>query len=964
MTERSGLGEAGWEGQIVEVGSNRLLVLQDDAVWLVREGVVDVFAVRLLDGTPAGRRRHVLRAEAGSALFGIPPEPGGAGLGLVAVGVGGTRLQRLAPAALRAADRAGAVAKLVETWIAGLCGENATGPPPRDAALATPGNALSVPAKAAVTTGSGVAWVRGAGAAGRFLDDPELAPVSPGAWLPLTPRTWLTLSGPSEIEGLDTRAALDGGIVWPSLARLHQLVLERLALDEARAVQAEQERLVRKKESQERAVAHAVERLADVFRLTRAEEAEAEVTTDPFVTACRHVAEASGIPFRASAARAVGDRATDRLTAVARASRFRTRKVALAGEWWREDNGSLLGFRRESGGPVALVAESARRYLLVDPADGTRTRVDRAAATGLAGEAFSFYRPFPERALRAADLIRFGRRGIGRDIVFVAAVGILGGLIGLLMPIAVGMIFDNFIPHADREGLLYLAWGLVLAALAAGVFDVTRSIALLRVSGKLTGAVEAATWDRLLSLPVPFFRSHTAGDLALRATAVNVIQQTLTGVVLSTVVSGVFSLFNVGLMAYYSWRLAIVASGVVAAMLGAAVVANLLQLNRQRAVLALQGRIAGFVFELMNGIATLRTSGGEARAFAVWAGRFAAQKGLAVGARRFMYSVTVFNSAWSVVTGIALFWAMAFWLGQDVRAVDFLAFNAAFGQFLIAMIALVEAAAISLPVVPLYERARPILETPPEVDEAKADPGRLRGEIEVNKLSFRYSAEGPPVLDEVSFRIWPGQFVAFVGPSGAGKSTIYRLLLGFETPTSGTICYDGQDLAGLDLRAVRRQMGVVLQTGKLMTGSLFDNIIGAARLTMDDAWEAARAAGFEDDIKAMPMGMQTFLAEGASTLSGGQRQRLMVARAIVNKPRIVLFDEATSALDNQTQAIVSASLGRLNATRVVIAHRLSTIVKADRIYVIEAGRVVEEGTYNELMARDGRFAALARRQIA
>jgi ATP-binding cassette subfamily C protein len=310
-----------------------------------------------------------------------------------------------------------------------------------------------------------------------------------------------------------------------------------------------------------------------------------------------------------------------------------------------------------------------------------------------------------------------------------------------------------------------------------------------------------------------------------------------------------------------------------------------------------------------------------------------------------------------------LFGAVAFFMpGLDTG--HFLSFNAAFAQFFAATLGLTGALTASLNAIPLYERAKPILQSVPEVSPAMAPPGELSGAIEINQVSFRYAPDGPLVLDDVSIRIRPGEFVAFVGPSGSGKSTLFRMLLGFEKPQSGAIYYDQKDLAGLDVGAVRRQLGVVLQNGQLMPGDLFTNIVGAAPLTLDDAWEAARMAGLDADIQAMPMGMHTFIGEGASTLSGGQKQRLMIARALVKKPRVLLFDEATSALDNRTQAIVAQSMQRLNATRIVIAHRLSTVVHADRIFVIDAGKVVEQGRYAELMALNGHFAALAKRQIA
>jgi ATP-binding cassette subfamily C protein len=316
---------------------------------------------------------------------------------------------------------------------------------------------------------------------------------------------------------------------------------------------------------------------------------------------------------------------------------------------------------------------------------------------------------------------------------------------------------------------------------------------------------------------------------------------------------------------------------------------------------------------------------------------------------------------------MAIFFVVAFFLKEDnsFSTGAFLAFNAAFGGFLGAMLGATSILTTVLAIIPIYERAKPILETSPEINDSKVHPGQLAGEIEVSHVSFSYTPDGPLVLQDVSLQIEPGEFVALVGSSGSGKSTLLRLLLGFETASSGSIYYDHQDIAGVDLGALRRQLGVVLQNGQLMSGDIFTNIIGAATtLTLDDAWEAATQAGIADDIRAMPMGMHTMVSDGGSTLSGGQRQRLLIARAIVNRPRILFFDEATSALDNRAQEMVSTSLENLRATRIVIAHRLSTIVHADRIFVMDNGKLVQSGTYDELIGRDGIFAGLARRQLA
>ncbi len=949
-------------GDVVAVGANHPLLLSAGEVWVIVQGAVDVFVVPVAGGEPTGHRQHVLRADVGAGLFGVAPAGPPNDLGLLAVGTAGTRLERVPPAALTDAARASDVGALVEQWVIAVSAALTPEAPPSDQTLVKPGAAATLAANAAFGGGAAVVWVKLTGAAATFVgEDTAIVPAGE-TWWPLTPRTWIVARGAGTLEAIDTATARERGVLLPGLTAFLGLALQSLAIAVQRVEAAERERLTREVESDERVVAHAVQGLAAVLPRRQAAEPPAALTADTLFNVCQVIASAAGITLRPARIDPATTAPREHLGAIVRASRFRTRPVTLTGAWWTEDNGPLLGWVEHR--PVALIPRSARGYVLIDPNQGTRRVVDAAIAGTLAPEAVMFYRPFPEQALSIRELFRFGRRGLGRDALAILGLGLVGGLLGMLMPIATGVVFDTLIPSADRGRLMQVTIGLIVAALAAGIFGVVRAFALLRLSGKIDGSLEAATWDRLLSLPVPFFRGYSAGDLALRANAVNAIQQTLTGVVLSSVLSVVFSLFNLALMFYYEIRLTIISLILVVIVLVMTAFTNYLQLTRLRANLRLQGLISGLVLQLINGIAKLRVAGAEPRAFGVWAARFAEQKKIGFRARRIAYSVTVFNAVFSVVAMLVIFFTVAFWPNPSFSTGTFLSFSAALGQFLGAVMAMAGAVTSSISVVPLYERARPILTTLPEVEGPRTDPGPLKGEIDVQRVSFRYRPDGPLVLHEVELHVGRGEFVALVGPSGAGKSTIYRMLLGFETPMSGSVFYDGRDLAGLDLRAVRRQIGVVLQNGKLLWGSIYQNIVGALPLTLDDAWAAAEAVGLADDIRAMPMGMQTFVGEGATTFSGGQRQRLMIARAIVGKPHVILLDEATSALDNQTQAVVTESLARLDITRVVIAHRLSTILKADRIYVIDGGRVLESGNYAELMAKQGAFAALAKRQIA
>jgi ATP-binding cassette subfamily C protein len=445
---------------------------------------------------------------------------------------------------------------------------------------------------------------------------------------------------------------------------------------------------------------------------------------------------------------------------------------------------------------------------------------------------------------------------------------------------------------------------------------------------------------------------------------IDTIREVMMGNVTTSLLTAVFSVFSFALLFYYSRPLALVATGLVVLLILVTATLSYFQLRHQRVLLALQGKLESLLFGLISGISKLRVAGAEARAYALWAERFAEQRGRSVAAQRVANVQMVVNSVYMVLTSMALFAMVALSIREELAVSEFLAFNAAFGQFLGAALSIVNIFSSILILIPIYERLAPILEEPPEVDLGKAEVGELRGDIELSHVSFRYQKDGPLILDDVSIRARPGEFIALVGPSGSGKSTTLRLILGFEQPEAGSLYFDGQDLPSLDIASVRRQIGVVLQNGRPMVGDIFSNIVGSTNLGIDAAWEAARMAGLEEDIQAMPMGMHTIISEGATTFSGGQQQRLLIARAVVAKPRILLFDEATSALDNRTQEIVSRSLESLKATRIVVAHRLSTIRNADRIYVIEAGRVVEEGTFDQLAQADGTFARLVERQMA
>jgi len=664
---------------------------------------------------------------------------------------------------------------------------------------------------------------------------------------------------------------------------------------------------------------------------------------------------------------------------------LRSRPVILDGAWWREGGTALLARvaeRRRAAregeaavpggtGWVALIPRASAGYRMValDPegASPVEWPVTEEIARRLAPFAFAFHRSFPARALTTPDVLRFAFDHARGDVAALLATGLAAALAGLLTPVATALLVDRAIPAGSVPTVLALIAGLAAAGIGITALGVLRRFAVLRFEARTSVAVQAAVLDRVIGAPARFFRAFSSGDLALRLSAVNTVQRTVTGASIGAFVTAIFLSANLALMVAYSARLAAAALGVIAVAALLSVALGAARVRVGRAIEGADGKLSAMAFEYFAGIAKLRAAAAESRAFGNWARRRAEFGDLNRRSAGLTNLETVMLSVLQPAAVTLVLWLAWRLAGEPAaRALsvgEFVAFQAAMLGLLGGVQAMVATGIDLAALKSVWERARPILDTPPE-DAAR---GRVRhapaGAIAIEGASFAYPG-GPEVLSAIDLAIRPGEFVAVVGASGSGKSTLLRLLLGFEAPARGTVRFDGLDLATLDLKTLRAGIGTVLQGGRLWAGDLYTNIVGAASLSVDEAWEAARAAGLAADIEAMPMGMYTLVGEGVSTLSGGQRQRVLIARALVGRPRILLLDEATSALDNVSQAAVLESLERLDATRVVIAHRLGTVRHADRIVVLERGRIVQEGTFRELAASPGPFAALLARQVA
>lgn len=894
---------------IIAEGNKPLLLINSQSAYIIDQGRVAVFLTEIKDSKAVGRRHFLFELNRDdSILFGLKPFNAETGrYALLVSGWVGTRLLELDKSkvfkALAVEKDHQDVFESIENWIK-------------------------------------ILW--------KSIEKPELPQV---LWRPEEPEAVsIIIDSREEHMGLEEYGEfLLQGAVEKSLQKL----------------QAEKSRFKEKIVSDIEFMENSIEKLANVNQKNN-DIATDMITDDPLLTACGIVGKAAKIVIKHPPKAAADNVSRDPLDDIARASQIKLRQVVLKGEWWTQDCGPLLAYMEEDNRPVALVPVSPKKYKLYDSLNKTNMLVDNKVAEGIKSFTTAFYRPFPNAKISAKDLLIFGLESTWkRDLVNVLLMGVLGGLLGMLTPIAIGIVFDNVIPAGERTQLSQIGLFLVASALTAMLFQLTRSFAVLRVEGKIEGSVQAAVWDRLIGLPVPFFKQYTSGELAMRAMGISQIRQALSGVTITTLITSIFSIFQFALLFYYSSQLALIAVGLVVFAMLLTLLLGFVQTSRERKMVEFIDRIAGLTLELINGVNKFRAAGAESRAFHLWSKEFGKGALINIKKEKLANLLITFNSVFPVFSAMIIFFVLQHNSDINLNPGKFIAFNAAFVAFSTTMIAMSEALLTINNIIPLYQRSKPILETLPEYDEAKGDPGELTGDIEVSHVSFRYKEDSPLILKDVSLTIKKGEYIALVGPSGSGKSTLFRILLGFEKPESGQVFYNSQDINTVDIKAVRKQLGVVLQNGKLMQGDIYSNIVGAnPYLNLGDAIDASKAVGLYDDIKEMPMGMHTVVSDGGSTLSGGQRQRLLIARAIVNKPKIVFFDEATSALDNKTQAIVSESLDNLNATRVVIAHRLSTIINCQRVIVLDHGKIVESGTYDELMGMKGVFYELARRQLA
>lgn len=780
--------------------------------------------------------------------------------------------------------------------------------------------------------------------------------------LPLTLRNWFESTCAANAEVISVAQLFQQQVIDYIICFNNELIFNHL-VDVIQKRNLERLEIAKQQVvAKQKLTASSLSGILDVFSVKK-KKVITNIEDDPMLCACKYIGDYLKITFKKPITETYADGIEKYLSAITSCSNIFSRRVLLKENWRKNYSGAILGFLSEDYTPVALLPDPKGKYSLYNSVTGETKVVTRKIELALADEAYIFHKPFPTDTVTLKDIFNLAMQFAKRDFIKFLSLGALIGVIGMAMPIVTAIIFDHVIPNNEVGILLQITLMLVLLQLVSQIYAYLKSQFLISFEHKVQYYLQSAVWDRILKIPINFFSKYTVGDLSDRANAIDEIQDLLSETTINSIMGVFFSIFSIILMFYFSSTLAWIGIGIVLIFVMVMTFASLIILRYERKSIQLYGKVDGILYQLIDGVYKIRSTGSEEAAFNHWAKPFIEHRSNKYLAEFWSAILTTFNSAYEIISLAMLYAAFAFIVGTDALSVgNFLAFSAAYAVFLNSTLQLSTIIESLAEVVPHYERIKPILTTPPENVESKNSPGIISGAIEVDNISFRYTEDTPYILKNLSIEINPGELVAIVGSSGAGKSTLFRLLLGFEQASQGIIYYDNKNIQELDTNLLRQQFGVVLQNGRLVPDSLLKNIIGESPLTRDDAWRVARMAGIADDIEEMPMGMETVISEGDGSISGGQRQRILIARALVHNPKILFLDEATSALDNETQAQVKENLDMLNITRVVIAHRLSTITEADRIYVLHQGQVAEVGTFDELVAQKGSFAQLAKRQ--
>ena len=637
------------------------------------------------------------------------------------------------------------------------------------------------------------------------------------------------------------------------------------------------------------------------------------------------------------------------------------REVELKEGWYKNAYGPMLAVRDKDNMTVALLPGKIRGYYYNDPASGRQVRIDSKTAENFRKDATFFYKPLPQKKLGIPDLLLYMNSCFSAGDTILRIVAMLAvTLIGLMMPRLTKALTGPVMASGSVKALIGIAVCMACVQVSTQLITSVSGMLAKRIEIKTSLGVQSSVMMRIMSLPPEFFRRYSPGELKSRAMSVNQLCALMLGMVMTTSLSSVMSLVYILQIMHFARILVIPSLVIILITVAFSTLSTIVQVKLFRKSMDISAKESGMSYSMISGVQKIKLAGAEKRMFARWLDLYSEEAALAYDPPLFIKINGVISTAISLLSTIVMYFLA---VESGTSQSSYFAFMSAYGMVMGAFTAMSDIALSAAQIKPMLEMAEPFLTTVPETSGDREIVTDISGNVELDHVSFRYTDDTPYILNDMSIRIKPGEYVAIVGKTGCGKSTLMRLLLGFEKPDKGAVLYDGKDLESLDLPSLRRKVGTVMQNGGLFQGDIYSNIvITAPELTLDDAWKAAEIAGIADDIRDMPMGMFTVISEGSGGISGGQKQRIMIARAVAPGPKLLMFDEATSALDNKTQKQVSEALDAMGCTRIVKAHRLSTIKHCDRILVLDGGHIVEDGTYDELIEKKGFFAELVERQ--
>lgn len=950
------------QGTLQEMASNRIyeLKIHGGSPLVVTAGEINLFLIESdSDGNECGRT-FLASLSSGDWCFPLPPGEWQGRTGRV-VAIAATHAAWMEyPATILESNSSLSeeISDCIDAWICRLIERLCSGEPARSTGLTPLGTEMEVTDGAAIGSARTVRWINLTKGDLVPMGDSGYAPVQDGMAIATVDPLWFDARGTACLETTTTEELLTMGILPECLSVFHRLLTLWLIRKHAVSVWDRNRKECADNEFAEQRMYSQLHSLAELIGVS---QPIAAFKDDPIHASFARIAQECNLPFEFDVNEDESDNLYERIAQLTSRNRWRMRRVLLPSDFYRTDAGVFIGFRKENASIVVLILRGKGHSLLFDPETGQERPLTREDTASLDRTALKFYDLLPEHKLTWKDLGRFMFKGAKGMFVSLLTVGVISSLIGLVMPVAMEYVTGSIIPSANTPELWQIMILLVCLTAASVLFGLVPQLIMLSFGTSRFERFQAAMCDRLLRLPVNFFRQFDAGDLTNRILAATRIQETLFGVVSNQFLGALFSLGSLIMLFYYSPRLACVA--VVVEVMFAGLLLLLYQRNLKplSASLAAEGRLSGLLIQLIEGMAKIRSSNAEKRVISRYLEDFST-------ATRADFQSNVngsfVNMASIVFPGLVsvLFFLLIgkFWKGS-LSLPEYMAFMSAYAGFQQGLISIVNDIWTLQSIRPELKRLQPVLEEIPEVCPGMHVPGRLDGKVELIHITFRYQPDGPTILNNVSISAEPGEFIAIVGASGSGKSTLVRLLLGFEKPESGGVYYSNQELSNMDVRAVRRQLGVILQNSKVLPDSILANITKGTDYTAEDAMDALELAAMKEDIQNMPMGIHTLVSD--TLISGGQQQRILIARALVGNPAVVIMDESTSALDNATQEIVRKNMEQLRFTRIVIAHRLSTIINADRIYVLDKGRICQVGTYNELINREGVFRQLASRQM-